>query len=79
MGLGKDEAYGLNRWCIVDGNIALGNLRSEEVLIDVGEGEPEELGVEDGGGVSWGLCVVGGPSNPGGNPLCIGDCHEDPL
>jgi hypothetical protein len=50
---GKGDAYGLKR-CIDEGNTALGNLRSE-VLTEVGLGDPEELGVEEGGGVICGL------------------------
>lgn len=43
-------AYGLNL-CKFVGKIALGNLSSdEEEFTEVGLGDPEELGVEEGGG-----------------------------
>lgn len=70
---------GLKR-CIPDGNSALGSRNSEEVVTEVGLGEPEELGVDEGGGggVIWGRCGGGGPRRPGGKPPCMGDCHEPP-
>lgn len=43
------EAYGLKR-CMPEGKSALGSRKSEEVLTEVGLGDPEELGVEEGGG-----------------------------
>lgn len=55
--------------------MTLGSLKSEDVFIEFGDGDPEELGVEEGGGVIWGLWEVGGPSSPGGRPPGIGDCH----
>lgn len=62
--------YGLNRWRPL-GKTALGS-RSSDVgdVTEVGLGDPEELGVEEGGGVSCGRW--GGPSRL----LWMGVCHE---
>lgn len=76
----KGEGYGLKR-CRLPGNIAFGSRNSADELMDVGLGEPDELGVDDGGGggVIWGRCEGGGPSNPEGKPACMGDCQEPTL
>lgn len=76
--LDKGEGYGLKR-CILPGNIAFGSRKSADELTDVGLGEPDELGVEDGGGVIGGRCEGGGPSKPEVKPACIGDCQEPTL
>lgn len=52
-----DDAYGLNLCIADDGNTAFGSRKSapDDALTDVGLGElDEELGVEQGGGVSCG-------------------------